>query len=248
MSINRVILLSICREMLKKVKMRYNVIFKKYNFEIFDFEFIDYLIAIQVNYNPLSDCNIIGEIRDWDNLPKEKTLFGSAEECGLPIGNLTSQLFSNVYLNKFDQFIKRELKCKHYGRYVDDSFIVSNSRIVLKRLIPEISKFLNEHLKLQLNEKKTKIYNAYHGVPFLGSYLLPFRKYMENGTLERIKKKIDKLDKQDPFKLQSQINSYLGVLSHNKSYCLRKIFFEEKFSTIGTFTFDFRKFYPCFDL
>ena len=69
-----------------------------------------------------------GKKSDWDGLNFDKSMFHSPEGCGLPIGNLTSQLFNNVYLNVLDQFMKRELKCKHYGRYVDDFYVVSSDR------------------------------------------------------------------------------------------------------------------------
>ena len=71
-------------------------------------------------------------------MPNDKSLFHSPEDCGLPIGNLTSQLFSNVYLNVLDQFMKRELKCRHYGRYVDDFFVVSADKEWLLSLVPKI--------------------------------------------------------------------------------------------------------------
>ena len=93
--------------------------------EIVDMEFIRYLTETLVMLNPLTDCKIVGNRSDWDDLPADKSLFHSPQGCGLPIGNLTSQLFSNVYMNVFDQFMKRNLKCCHYGRYVDDSYIVS---------------------------------------------------------------------------------------------------------------------------
>ena len=72
--------------------------------------------------------DIVGKRADWIGLDRSKSLFYTEDGCGLPIGNLTSQLLSNVYLNLFDQFMKRVLHCKHYGRYVDDSFVVSRDR------------------------------------------------------------------------------------------------------------------------
>ncbi len=75
--------------------------------------------------------------------------------CGLPIGNLSSQLFSNVYMNVFDQYVKRKLKCHHYGRYVDDAYIVSDDREYLNNLISEITSFLEEELGLKVHPYKT---------------------------------------------------------------------------------------------
>lgn len=89
----------------------------------------------------------------WNGLPKDKSLFYAKQDCGLPIGNLSSQFFSNIYMNVFDQYVKRELKCCHYGRYVDDAYIVSDDRECLKKLIPEISQFLSRKLGLEINHQ-----------------------------------------------------------------------------------------------
>ena len=70
--------------------------------------------------NPTKDCFIKGGRHKWRDLPPDKSLFHSAPACGLPIGNLTSQIFANVYLNALDHFIKHDLGIRYYGRYVDD--------------------------------------------------------------------------------------------------------------------------------
>ena len=98
MNINRKILLELSRKTLLKNKTQY------------DYEFVDYLLEMIINSNPMDNCNVWGELSDWNNLPKDKSLFYAKENCGLPIGNLSSQLFSNVYMNVFDQYIKRKLK------------------------------------------------------------------------------------------------------------------------------------------
>ena len=87
-------------------------------------------------------------------LPLNKTLRGTPANCGLPIGNLTSQLFGNIYLNSLDHFIKRDLKIRCYGRYVDDMYLIHSDKRVLKQAITEISKFLKDRLKLTLHPKK----------------------------------------------------------------------------------------------
>ena len=78
--------------------------------------------------DPTEGCRIKGCPADWQSLPRDKSLFYSPKGCGLPIGNLTSQLFSNVCLGRLDDYMKRTLKCRHYGRYVDDFYVVSTSR------------------------------------------------------------------------------------------------------------------------
>lgn len=246
MSINRNILLSQCNKLINKGRDTVGRGFSSTYDASFDFEFINNLMEICILQNPLNDCVIMGDIKEWMDLPMEKSLFGSKPETGLPIGNLTSQLFSNVYLNDLDQYVKRVLKCRNYGRYVDDAFVVSNSKEFLKLNLKKISTFLEENLALNINYKKTKIYNAYHGVPFLGSYLLPFRKYIERESLKRMKSKVNKLGLEDRKLLQAKINSYLGVMSHNKCFCIRKGIFclNEKLLKRGYFSSDYLKYVP----
>lgn len=232
MNININILLELCRKTLSRHKSK------------FDESFADYLLETIINSNPMDNCNVLGNIEDWNNLPDEKSLFCAKEDCGLPIGNLSSQLFSNVYMNVFDQYVKRKQKCRHYGRYVDDAYIVSEDRSYLKNLIPEISDFLQENLGLKLHPFKTRIYNAYHGIEFLGAYIKPFRTYISSSTLKRIKIKINNCEINDKRHLQSSINSFLGVFSHYDSYCLRRVIFgnNEKLNRAGKFDKEFLKF------
>ena len=232
MNINRKILLELSRKTLLKNKTQY------------DYEFVDYLLEMIINSNPMDNCNVLGELSDWNNLPKDKSLFYANDGCGLPIGNLSSQLFSNVYMNVFDQYVKRKLKCHHYGRYVDDAYIVSDDREYLNNLISEITSFLEEELGLKVHPYKTRIFDAYHGVEFLGAYIKPFRTYISSSTLKRIKKKLVDINVQDKKYLQSSINSFLGVFSHYESYCLRRILFgnNERLKKEGNFDDDCLRF------
>lgn len=215
MSINRNVLLKICRDTLSKKRSEF----------CFDNVFIDYLLDVIINTNPIVGCNILGRIEDWQDLPKDKSLLTADENCGLPIGNLSSQLFSNVYMNVFDQYVKRELKCRHYGRYVDDAYIVSEDKYLLKKLIPKIYDFMLGELGLRINMQKTRIYDAYRGVEFLGAYIKPFRTYISSSLLKRIRRKVGNCRVDDKKHLQSSINSFLGVFSHYDSYCLRRTIF-----------------------
>ncbi len=87
---------------------------------------------------------------------------------GLPLGNLTSQLFVNIYMNEFDQFMKRELKVKYYIRYADDFVIFSQDKEYLENILLEIGIFLNEKLHLNLHPNKVFIQTLSSGVDFLG--------------------------------------------------------------------------------
>lgn len=129
MSINRNVLL---KEAIRTLnKMRHHKISKhdsvKWDDKL-DFQFIIYLSEQIILLDPTIDCVFKSNKSAWDDLAWSKSLFKTPGNCGLPIGNLTSQLFSNVYLNVLDQFMKRELKCIHYGRYVDDFYVVCKDK------------------------------------------------------------------------------------------------------------------------
>src|SRR3989338_162192 len=97
-----------------------------------------------------------------------KKIIFSFEPNGLPLGNLTSQLFSNVYLNEFDQFVKHKLKVKYYIRYADDFIIFLQNKSYLENIIPLIGSFLQNDLKLTLHPNKIFIKTLYSGIDFLG--------------------------------------------------------------------------------
>lgn len=153
---------------------------------------------------------------------------------GVPLGNLTSQLFANIYLNELDQFVKHRLKARFYLRYTDDFIIVHPDRNYLEKLISEISEFLKQDLKLDLHPKKVTIRKFRQGVDFLGYVSLPHYKVLRTKTKRRMFKKLNvkrsQLDdgeiSRESFEQARQ--SYLGILSHCSSYKLSqeiKIFF-----------------------
>lgn len=197
--------------------------------ECVDIDFVLYLTRVFSMHDPTKKCIVKGKLTDWDSLPEDKSLFCSPEGCGLPIGNLTSQLFSNVYMNVFDQFMKRELKCKHYGRYVDDAYVVSSDRSFLMSLVPIIRSFLMDNLSLELHEEKTKIYDVRYGVSFLGAYLKPWRRYIDNKSLWRITRKIKLICERNTCSTfsSSRINSFMGIMSHYRAYNIQRALFLE---------------------
>jgi retron-type reverse transcriptase len=95
---------------------------------------------IVIYHNPIVNAIIKGSKNDWNGLPRDKSLFYTPKNKGLPIGNLTSQLFGNIYLDILDKYIKYELEFKHYGRYVDDFFIVSRCKKKLTEAVESIGK------------------------------------------------------------------------------------------------------------
>ena len=133
---------------------------------------------------------------------------------GLPLGNLTSQLFVNIYMNEFDQFIKRKLKVKYYIRYADDFVIFSDNKLYLKQLIPKLSEFLESILKLSLHPNKLFIKTLATGVDFLGWVIFPHHLILRTSTKQRMFKKIEKAHSKET------LASYTGILSHSNAYQL----------------------------
>ena len=133
---------------------------------------------------------------------------------GLPLGNLTSQLFVNIYLNEFDQFVKRKLKATYYIRYADDFVILSESRSYLARLIPELSKFLENKLRLTLHPKKLFIKTLASGVDFLGWVIFPRHLVPRTSTKKRVIKRL-----RINYSKQS-LASYFGLLGHGDTFAL----------------------------
>jgi len=134
---------------------------------------------------------------------------------GLPLGNVTSQIFANVYMNKLDWFIKTELKAKYYIRYCDDFVILSESKKELVNFIPQIQKFLGENLALELHPNKVEIRKFKQGIDFLGYVVLPHYSVLRTKTKNRIFRKLEILNKKNDIDLLKKSKaSYLGLLSH----------------------------------
>ncbi len=135
-------------------------------------------------------------------------------EVGLPLGNLTSQLLVNVYMNEFDQFMKRELKVKYYIRYADDFVILSEDKKYLESVLIKISQFLETKLKLSLHPDKVFIKTIASGVDFLGWVHFPKHRVLRTSTKRRMWKKMENSPKSET------IQSYLGLLGHGDAYGL----------------------------
>jgi len=108
----------------------------------------------------------------------------------MPLGNLTSQFFANVYLNEMDYFAKHKLKAKYYIRYVDDFVILHNSKEQLKLWKEEINKFLKDKLKLELHPDKSKIISLSRGVDFVGFRNFYYHKLLRKRNIRNMLLKI----------------------------------------------------------
>lgn len=158
-----------------------------------------------------------------------QTRNNNSENYGIPLGNLTSQLFSNIYLNFLDQFIKRKLSEKCYVRYADDFVILSYDKTHLENLIPKLREFLKTELKLLLHSKKILIRRWDQDIDFLGYELFPHHIVLRTKTKRRILRKIlhnRQLLTKDLIATKSfnqSVQSYLGVLKHCCGYKLQRI-------------------------
>lgn len=133
---------------------------------------------------------------------------------GIPLGNLTSQLLINIYMNEFDQFVKHKLKIRYYIRYADDFLILSENKKYLQELIPKISVFLQNMLKLELHPKKVSIKTLASGVDFLGWIHFPYHRIPRTSTKRRMFKNLKKNHSTET------LISYLGLLSHGNTFKL----------------------------
>lgn len=167
MSINRAILYEKVLKILERYKREVT----------FDLLLMQWLLEKIIFHDHTADCIRRGSASDWEALPRSKSLFHTAPGCGLPIGNLTSQLFGNVYLNDFDHFAMRIAPSVRYGRYVDDMLFIHEDKQVLHDVVSPVRTFLAEQLALTLHPHKVRLGYYTHGVDFLGARLLCGRSY-----------------------------------------------------------------------
>ncbi|MEK7520009.1 MAG: RNA-directed DNA polymerase, partial [Patescibacteria group bacterium] len=135
---------------------------------------------------------------------------------GLPLGNLTSQLLVNIYMNEFDQFVKHTLKAKHYLRYADDFVVLSKNRAWLQGLIPQVNAFLLHHLCLTLHPNKVYITTLASGIDFLGWVHFPDHRVLRTATKRRMTRKLARSDVS-----REVVSSYRGLLHHGNTHKLQ---------------------------
>ena len=152
----------------------------------------------------------------WDPkvLPERKSLFCQPEGYGLPIGNVTSQLASNIYLDRLDRFVKYELRYKYYGRYVDDfvRIVPIEEKSKLLGDVRKIEKFLLDELQLKLHPDKKYCQSVYKGVSFIGARIYPRSVYPSDRLQARFRAALRDLVGGEG-SLES-VQSYLGLMEH----------------------------------
>jgi len=159
-------------------------------------------------------------------VPTEKSLLSGEGKRGLPIGNLTSQFFANIYLNQMDHFIYEDLGFERYIRYVDDFIILDESKEKLISAEERVRDFIKEFLVLKLCDDKTQLRLVEEGVDFLGYYVKPSHTLVRNKVVKRFKKKLyqgrDSLDGLLDLDKIPMVQSYKGHCKHAYSYNLLK--------------------------
>lgn len=184
------------------------------------FASIDHEILKTTLANHIQDkdiLNLISKIIDSFHTSNELSLTHSK---GLPLGNLTSQLLVNIYMNEFDQYIKHNLHVKYYIRYADDFVILSQDKKYLEKLKIQIQEFLQEKLKLQLHPNKVFITTIYAGIDFLG--FVHFEKYrvLRTNTKNRMFKNL----KNNNYKPESMA-SYMGMLRWGNTFKIQNMLY-----------------------
>lgn len=179
-----------------------------------------------IHHDPTSNYIFKGREETKNLIRKEKSLLFGDTDKGLPIGNLTSQFFANVYLNELDHFIKDTLGFCRYIRYVDDFIILDENKEELEKVVDEVGFFLKENLKLCLCKDKTILQPIERGIDFLGYYIKPTHTLVRRKVVKRFKKRLYELRSNDDGLLKVRdipmIRSYIGHFGHAHSYNLRK--------------------------
>lgn len=188
------------------------------------FASVDHGVLLEILFRCVHDGDTQWLLREVVSSFRSELSLDPRNPKGVPIGNLTSQLFANVYLNELDQFMKHGLKEHYYVRYADDFVILHTQRDHCFTLIKPIGKFLSDRLKLDLHPRKIVIRKFSQGVDFLGYICFPNVIIPRLKTEQRIFKKLKekaKLVKDGllPFDYFHQsVQSYLGVLSHGNTF------------------------------
>jgi len=160
-------------------------------------------------HDPRENVRIKGATKLLALIPPHKSLFNQPSHLGLPIGNLSSQFFANVYMNALDQYVKHNIKAHHYIRYVDDMILLHESPEWLNNAAAQIGAFVTDRLRMQLNPRKTILQPINRGVDFVGQIIKPWRRVLRRTTLENAATALAGKNGEELF---SSANSYFGLL------------------------------------
>lgn len=202
-----------------------------------------WLVYTILKHDVTKHCVFRGKARDIAVIPPHKRLSEAAHNKGLPIGNLTSQFFANVYLNELDQFVKHTLKCRYYIRYVDDFVILGRSVEELLAYKHRIQCFLRDQLRLKLRDAYY-LKSVDQGVDFLGYIVRPHYCLVRRRVIGNLRQRLQHFQSQclchegqrltitheHAQQLRAIIASYWGHLKHASSYRLKQSLLEEPYA------------------
>lgn len=174
-----------------------------------------WLTRLILHKDPRNNVFIKSDKKLLAKVPPHKSLLNSPSGFGLPIGNLSSQFFANVYLNKLDQYAKHTLKLKYYARYVDDIVIIGPSGSYMHEVYEKMSIFLKQNLGINFHPNKKEINLVSVGINFVGYIIKPWCKYIRRSTINNLYKKSNSKIFE---KLRATVNSYFGILRNANAY------------------------------
>lgn len=180
------------------------------------FDSVDHEILLRICKDKIDDPQLLNLLR------MIVTSFETRPGKGIPLGNLTSQLLANIYLDQLDQYVKRELRCKYYLRYTDDFVFLAESKDELEKYLPRIQAFLRKRLQVEMHPNKIIFRKWHQGFDFLGYVHFSHHKLVRPKTVKRLFRKLaerakDTDDDNGKIRLEQSKQSYLGVLSHARS-------------------------------
>ena len=192
------------------------------------FASIDHKILLLIIKKKITDSKTLWLIKEIIN-----SSFEQKPGRGIPIGNLTSQLFANIYLNALDQFVKHTLREKYYIRYMDDFLILDYNKKKLHLLKNQINQFLREKLKLEFHPQKANIFPANLGIDFLGYRIFGTHRLLRKSTVKRFVKRTRSYQKKlkenlmPEEKFNQSLQSWLAYAKFGNSWGLRRDLFEK---------------------
>ena len=196
--------------------------------------FCEWLLHCFFDRNPADSCIRLGHPDNWDGLPDRKRLSCSPEGFGLVIGDIDSQMLSNVLLDETDQWAKRKRKLRHWGHYVDDHFAMHRSLAFLHDLEEELREVFWEMIHVEIHPHKVRYAPANGSNLYLGAYVSPHYTMPRQRTVDKFIRVAQEMEYQLLFSqpspddlelVRAKVNSYCGILSHYKAYSLRKRYF-----------------------
>lgn len=209
-------------------------------FPAIDHEILKSILAKTIACEPtLALCNkiidsgigVLSEEYDMCYFPDDD-LFATERPRGLPIGNLTSQFWANVYMNELDQFVKHQLKCKGFVRYVDDFLLFADDKPTLHRWRNEIISFL-QSLRLTIHKERAQPKPVTHGIPFLGFTVYPTHRRLKRSNGVHYRRRLKSLYRRFKTgeitreKARASVMAWLGHVQHGDTYNLRHKMFRE---------------------